>query len=221
MPTFGATRVRPAIRARRRDLCCCGRIAHTVARLQQLPHGEPDLSPREVQVLRLIASGRTAAQAAKVLVLSESTVKSYIQNLLHVLGAANRGHAVLLGLAYGLVTNEHVCAGRREKAPPGPHTRREWEVLGCLARGLTYREIARELHIALHTTKTHVRRVIAAMREDSRVQAVAYAAVDGLFDPAVLLAGHRLGQRGRRRVSPPRDRLGRFAQGQRSRAGTK
>lgn len=54
-----------------------------------------------------------------------------------------------------------------------PLTPRELEVLRLLARGLTYRETAKQLFISHATVKVHVRRIRAKLEADSRTRAVA------------------------------------------------
>jgi DNA-binding CsgD family transcriptional regulator len=56
--------------------------------------GGPALSPRELDVLRLMAAGDTNTRIATRLVLSEGTVKTHVRNILRKLGAANRAEAV-------------------------------------------------------------------------------------------------------------------------------
>jgi len=48
------------------------------------------LSPREYQVARLVASGRSNREIAKQLVLSEQTVKNHIQSIFRKLAVGNR-----------------------------------------------------------------------------------------------------------------------------------
>lgn len=63
------------------------------------------LSPREVQVLRLVAVGATNEIIADELEISPTTVATHIQHILNKLGAANRTEAAQLAAAGGLVTN--------------------------------------------------------------------------------------------------------------------
>jgi LuxR family maltose regulon positive regulatory protein len=58
------------------------------------PGGRTELSPREQQVLGLVAQGRTNAEIAAALVLSEHTVHRHLANLLAKLGASSRAAAV-------------------------------------------------------------------------------------------------------------------------------
>jgi len=64
-----------------------------------------------------------------------------------------------------------------------PLTRRELEVLGLLADGLTNREVADVLVIAVPTVKTHVRNIYRKLGVSKRLQAVHRARTLGLIDP--------------------------------------
>ena len=55
--------------------------------------GEHALTPREHEILALLATGATNLQIADQLVLSESTVKSHVKRILRKLPAANRAEA--------------------------------------------------------------------------------------------------------------------------------
>ncbi len=59
-------------------------------------------------------------------------------------------------------------------------TRRELEVLGLLARGLSNLDIATKLFVSEATTKTHVSSVLAKLHLKDRVQAVIYAYENGI-----------------------------------------
>ena len=59
---------------------------------------DSDLTRREIDVLRLMATGETNAGIAARLIISEGTVKSHVKHILRKLGAANRAEAVCLYL---------------------------------------------------------------------------------------------------------------------------
>jgi DNA-binding NarL/FixJ family response regulator len=60
------------------------------------------LTPREVDVLRLISGGNANKEIAAQLSLTEETVKGHVKNILAKLGAKDRTHAVTIGLKRGI-----------------------------------------------------------------------------------------------------------------------
>ena len=63
----------------------------------------PQLSPREQQILTLIAAGRSAPQVAGDLHISTATVKTHLLHLYGKLGVAERAAAVAEGMRLGLL----------------------------------------------------------------------------------------------------------------------
>jgi DNA-binding NarL/FixJ family response regulator len=64
---------------------------------------EDDLTTREIDVLRLIATGNANKEIAAQLSIVEETVKSHISNIMAKLGANDRTHAVTIGLKRGII----------------------------------------------------------------------------------------------------------------------
>jgi DNA-binding NarL/FixJ family response regulator len=63
----------------------------------------PHLSPRELEVLRLVACGKTDRQVAEALYISHRTAEWHVRNVLGKLGAANRAEAAALATRDGLL----------------------------------------------------------------------------------------------------------------------
>jgi DNA-binding NarL/FixJ family response regulator len=63
----------------------------------------PRLTPREYEVLDLLASGLSDREIARVLVVSEETARTYTKRLLQTLDVNNRLQAVLKGMRCGMV----------------------------------------------------------------------------------------------------------------------
>ena len=60
-------------------------------------------TPREQEVLRLVAQGTANREIAKELCLAEVTVKKHVQSIIGKLGASDRTHAAILAVRLGLV----------------------------------------------------------------------------------------------------------------------
>ncbi|MCW1926601.1 response regulator transcription factor [Luteolibacter arcticus] len=63
----------------------------------------PNLTPRELDVLRLVSRGRTNKEMASAMFISEETVKSHMKSLFQKLGVHDRAEAVSVSLQRGLI----------------------------------------------------------------------------------------------------------------------
>ena len=75
----------------------------TAARVSADSAAEGVLSARQLEVLALVARGRSTEGIAVELFLSPNTVRSHVRNILDNLGARNRPHAVAIAFAAGLI----------------------------------------------------------------------------------------------------------------------
>ena len=83
------------------------RIAHVVLRRfspQAVPATSSPLTPRELDVLRLIADGVGNAEIAERLHLGLGTVKGHVRDILEKLSASDRAHAAVTAFRRGLLS---------------------------------------------------------------------------------------------------------------------
>jgi DNA-binding NarL/FixJ family response regulator len=91
--------------ADRADLVISGHVATAMAMptSEVSDHDHSALTPREREVLRLVARGHSNKQIAVDLGLSRHTVKYHLSSILEKLGVQSRTEAVTLGMRMGIV----------------------------------------------------------------------------------------------------------------------
>lgn len=88
-------------------------LAELLSRMSQAPTQPPAAAPacdlgerlseRELQVLRLIADGRTNQEIAEELTIGATTVKTHVQNILQKLSVSDRTQAAVYAVRCGLI----------------------------------------------------------------------------------------------------------------------
>jgi len=190
------------------DIEVVGEAGDGVETVEQAKRLQPDVILMDIRMPGLdgIAATRRLAQAgvaARVLMLTTFDRDDYLyeamragasgfllkdarrDQLVHAIRTVATGDALLApALVRRLV--EDFC---RRPPPGGPPpavaelTQRELEVLRLVARGLSNREIAKELFLSEATVKTHLAHVMQKLELRDRVQAVVLAYESGLVRP--------------------------------------
>jgi DNA-binding CsgD family transcriptional regulator len=95
-------------KANLRDLLLVSQLVHQEGKRIHAgalaPSSQPDLSPRERDVLLLLGKGRSRGAVADALKISENTLRAYIDSARHKLGALNTTHAIALALSKGVIS---------------------------------------------------------------------------------------------------------------------
>jgi HD-GYP domain-containing protein (c-di-GMP phosphodiesterase class II) len=85
-----------------------GAAGHRVSRRREGPAG---LTPREVEVLRLVARGLSNKEIAARLVISPKTVANHVEHIYTKIDASSRAAASLFAMQHGLLPEEEFPAG--------------------------------------------------------------------------------------------------------------
>lgn len=67
--------------------------------------GPSGLTAREIEVLRLLARGRSTREIAEQLVITRKTVRNHVQNIYAKAGISNRAQASLFAVRHGLLAD--------------------------------------------------------------------------------------------------------------------
>ncbi len=123
------------------------------------------LTPREREVLRRIGEGESTLEIALALRIAPATVRTHVRAVLLKLGVRSRAQAAAVVAPVRVPLARHT--------PFDTLTRRESEVLRCMAAGLPRVVIAERLAMSPNTVRTHARNVLAKLGVRSSLAACA------------------------------------------------
>jgi DNA-binding CsgD family transcriptional regulator len=101
---------------------------------EQRRHPVPRLTPRQNELLRLVAAGRTNSQIARQLGISEGTVRTHLENIYQKLGVSSRTAAVTRAFPDRMVQDPPRAARPADQAAlvtPARSTGRRYQVRGA------------------------------------------------------------------------------------------
>jgi DNA-binding CsgD family transcriptional regulator len=141
--------------------------------------GDTHLTAREIQVLRLIADGRSTAQVARDLSLSVHTVKAHLARMVKRFGVRNRAALVAVGIRARIIPVQWT-----QEVSLDPMERR---LVGLIAAGLTYREMAARLRFSVPSLKYRAGVVAKRLGAADHAHLVRLAADGGFMPPKPVL----------------------------------
>jgi DNA-binding NarL/FixJ family response regulator len=139
----------------------------------------------DIQVVMLTVSEEDSDLLAAI----QSGAKGFIhkslsaQEFLELIGGIERGEAALSRRTAARLIAGLGTGPRREEAQLPRLTRRETELLGLVADGLSNKAIAQALSVSENTVKYHVRNILQKLGVQNRTEAVAHALRAGLLSP--------------------------------------
>lgn len=105
-----------------------------------------------------------------------------LETLLHTIHSVANGNQVLplelAGALFGQLKGQDARGRPKRKLDTKRLTKRERDVTALIIQGLSNKAIAERLHIALHTVKSHVHKVLAKLDVNSRLEIAAFSRND-------------------------------------------
>ncbi|WP_040864142.1 alpha/beta fold hydrolase [Nocardia exalbida] len=157
----------------------------------------PEFTQREIEVLTLIAKGKTSAEIADDLALTPQTVESYASRINRKLGVGTRAGSVAIVIRTGIIPPIDATASDGAARPE--LTPREREVLGLVAQGENDNEIAAALGLTRQSVKTYVFNINQKFGTHHRAGMAAFALRTGnlpLMDAAPVAGAEKTGSGG-------------------------
>ena len=140
---------------------------------------EPDA---RILVLTSSSEGGKVSAAMRAGAMGFFLKDSSADDLAHAIQTVHRGNLSLpQGLAQEMMAG--LLGAADQEAPTEELTRRELDVLKCLAQGMSNAEISEVLSISLPTVHSHVHNLLGKLNLTSRTQAALYAVEIGLVAP--------------------------------------
>ncbi len=128
-----------------------------------------DLLPVHEEIVEFVNAGVSG------FIMKDATLEDLVEAIRAVAGGAHVLPPEMTGTLFSQIARDAVKKGRSRALDAVRMTPREREVINLIAEGLSNKEIARRLHIATHTVKSHVRNIMEKLMLHTRLQIAAYA----------------------------------------------
>ena len=134
-----------------------------------------DLIPVQAEVVEYVKAGVSG------FILKDATIDDF----LHTIRSVAKGKKVLppslTGSLFSQIVEYAVHSGKADRLMKAVKlTKREHEVVDLIARGMSNKDIARELNIAVHTVKSHVHNTLDKLALHTRLELASFALTEGM-----------------------------------------
>jgi DNA-binding NarL/FixJ family response regulator len=128
-----------------------------------------DLLPVQEEIMEYVNAGVSG------FIMKDATLEDLVTTIRSVAGGVNVLPPQMTGSLFSQIARDAVAKGRPLALDSVRMTPREREVVNLIAEGMSNKEIAKRLHIATHTVKSHVRNIMEKLTLHTRLQISAYA----------------------------------------------
>ncbi len=130
-----------------------------------------DLLPVQEDIVEFVRAGVTG------FILKDAPIDDFVRTIRAVADGTTVLPPPLAGTLFSQISRQAVKRGQAVAAVR--MTRREREIIGLIDEGFSNKEIARRLHIATHTVKSHVHNILEKLALHTRLEIAAYAHAGG------------------------------------------
>jgi two-component system, NarL family, nitrate/nitrite response regulator NarL len=147
---------------------------------------------KEVPEARVIVMGLLPIQedvaafvraGASGFIMKDASFDDFVRTIRSVADGADVLPPQLTGSLFGQITRQVVSRGRAPVLEGVRLTERERQVIDLLGEGLSNKEIAARLHVAIHTVKSHVHNVLEKLALHTRLEVAAFSHSGGNRKP--------------------------------------
>ena len=128
-----------------------------------------DLLPVHEEIMEYVNAGVSG------FIMKDASLEDLVATIRSVAGGGNVLPPQMTGSLFSQIARDAVAKGRPLALDSVRMTPREREVVNLIAEGMSNKEIAKRLHIATHTVKSHVRNIMEKLTLHTRLQISAYA----------------------------------------------
>ncbi len=128
-----------------------------------------DLLPVHEEIVEYVNAGVSG------FIMKDATLEELAATIRSVAGGVNVLPPQMTGSLFSQIARDAVAKGRPVALDSVRMTPREREVIDLISEGMSNKEIAKRLHIATHTVKSHVRNIMEKLTLHTRLQIAAFA----------------------------------------------
>jgi len=128
-----------------------------------------DLLPVHEEIVEYVNAGVSG------FIMKDASLEDLVGTIRSVAQGAHVLPPQMTGALFSQIARDAVSSGRPRALESVRMTPREREVINLIAEGMSNKEIARTLHVATHTVKSHVRNIMEKLTLHTRLQIAAFA----------------------------------------------
>lgn len=135
-----------------------------------------DLLPSQAEIAEFVKAGVAG------FILKDATIEDFIQTIRSVAEGKKVLPPSLTNSLFSHIVEFAISSGKGNRFLKAVRlTRREHEIVNLISRGMSNKEISRELNIAVHTVKSHVHNTLEKLALHTRLELASFALTEGMI----------------------------------------